>query len=297
MAATRLLRMSKPLGFGISNEAVSLMVSRPRRLMCLNKVGLSSENPPAGGGGERKPVAAKAAGLASSSCLLVSEPKTADKGIIDLNLLLSYVASVMSRWMKFVTKRRVYRRFHLQMFVEKAIVDCRFLTLLGVAGSLLGSVLCFVEGCFLIMESYFQYFHSISQMLDQGHVVILLLEALDMFLMGTAMLTFGMALHVMFVGQENRKGKGPNHSNSTSSMNYNLDKLSSWIGMESAVQAKSKIGHAVIMILQVQVLEKFKSIPVTNGVDLAYMAGAVFLSAASVFLLSRIAVSHAVTEI
>ncbi|GFQ02936.1 hypothetical protein PHJA_002437400 [Phtheirospermum japonicum] len=278
MAATRLSTMSKPSGIGLSNEnssnlTITLMVSRPRTLMCQSKVGLSSS------GGDRKPVAAKAAGV------LVSEPKT-DKGV-ELALLLACVAEKMSQWMKFITKERPWR-FHIQMFVEKAIIDCRFFTLLATAGSLLGSVLCFVEGCFLILESYFQYFHSLSQMSEQGHVVLLLIEAIDMFLVGTTMLVFGMALHLMFVGQDNFKGKGLQHT----IRNSNLQKLPPWIGMECAVQAKSKIGHAVIMILQVQVLEKFKSIPVTNGVDLACFALAIFMSSASIFLLSRIAVAR-----
>lgn len=71
-----------------------------------------------------------------------------------------------------------------------------------------------------------------------------------------------------------------------------FQKLSSLMGMGCAIQAKSKMGHAVIMILQVQVLEKLKCVPVSNGVDLAYFAGAVFLSSASIFVLSRMAVAR-----
>lgn len=41
----------------------------------------------------------------------------------------------------------------------------------------------------------------------------------DMFLVGTAMLTFAMALHVMFVGQRNSNGKGSHHSGSA----FNLE--------------------------------------------------------------------------
>ncbi|KAK6118901.1 hypothetical protein DH2020_047354 [Rehmannia glutinosa] len=196
MAVSRLLRISRPLGLGLSDEvssnlAISSMAAfRPRTLMCLAKAGLSSENPAGGGSSERNPVVVKAAGC-NSACVLVSEPKT-DKGV-DLALLLANVADKMSQWRKFITKARPWR-FHIQMSVEKAIIDCRFFTLLATAGSMLGSVLCFVE------------------------------------------------------------------------------KLPSWIGMGSAMQAKSKLGHAVIMILQVQVMEKFKSIPVTNGVDLACFA-------------------------
>ncbi|KAL3840348.1 hypothetical protein ACJIZ3_024939 [Penstemon smallii] len=288
MAATRLLKMSKPLGLGFSQEVISnssMVYSRPRTVLCVSKAGLSSENPP--GGGERKPVAVKAAG-----CALTSEPKT-DNKVVDLALLLPYVSDVVSPWLKFLTKQRPWG-LHIQMFIEKVIIDCRFFTLLATAGSLIGSVLCFVEGCFLILESYFQYFHAISQLSEQGHhVMLLLIEAIDMFLVGTALLVFGMALHVMFVGS---KGKGSNHPDSSLSRKFDFQKLQSWMGMESVMQAKSKIGHAVIMILQVEVLEKCKSIPMSNGLDLACFAGVVFLSSASIFILSKIAVARAETS-
>ncbi|MCI27163.1 hypothetical protein A2U01_0048361, partial [Trifolium medium] len=65
----------------------------------------------------------------------------------------------------------------LQLLVQ-AIIDCRFFTLFAVAGSLLGSVLCFLEGCVLVIESYAHYLHTMSQRLDQGHLVHLLIEAI-----------------------------------------------------------------------------------------------------------------------
>ncbi|CAL5349145.1 unnamed protein product [Camellia sinensis] len=57
------------------------------------------------------------------------------------------------------------------------------------------------KGCFMVLESYFSYFNSLSQSSDQGDVI-------DMFLIGTAMLIFGMGLHVMFMGSKYLKGKG-----------------------------------------------------------------------------------------
>ncbi|KAH6778855.1 hypothetical protein C2S52_010092 [Perilla frutescens var. hirtella] len=280
MAATKLLRMSKPLGLTgssietlLSNHDVSC---RSRTIMCLNKVGLSSDiSPP--GAGERKPAAVKAA----AGCAVVLEPKT-DKGA-DLGFLFAYVADALSHWRKLVIEERSWG-LQIQMLVEKAIIDCRFFTLLAIGGSLVCSALCFFEGCFLVVGSYLQYFHALSQMSKQGHVVHLLIEAIDMFIMGTAMLVFAMALHVMFVGSH--------HSDSTLSKNLNLKKLPSWMGTGSAMEAKSKIGHAVMLILQVQVLDKFKSIAVTNGMDLACFAGALFLSSASIFVLSKIAVAR-----
>ncbi|KAL8492344.1 hypothetical protein ACS0TY_023817 [Phlomoides rotata] len=231
MATSRLLRISTTPS--LPNKILSnnpAMVSRPMRVMCLSKVP---------GGGAVK----------------------TEKG-----LLLAYVAD--HALSQFITKPRPWR-FNIQMFVEKAIVDCRFFTLLAISGSLLGSVLCFVEGCFLTVVSYVQYFHPLSKMSDQGHVVMKLIEAIDMFLMGTAMLVFAIALHVMFVGHDSNPAT------------TNLKRV------ESAMQAKSKMGHALIMILQIQVLDKSKSIAVSNGMDLACFAASIFISSASIFLLSR----------
>ena len=62
--------------------------------------------------------------------------------------------------------------------------------------------------------------------------------------------------------------------------------------MQSVSQAKSKLGHAVMMLLQVGVLDKFKSVPLVTGTDLACFAGTVLISSACIFVLSKLAVSN-----
>lgn len=263
------------------------MVSRSMAQMCLSKAGLNSKNvSTGGGGGDEKKTAVKAMG--GCACVVISEPKT-DKGV-DLALLIANASDVILQWWIMITKQRPWK-FNIQMFIEKAIVDCRFFTLFAIGGSLLGSVLCFVEGCFLILQSYLQYFRAISHTMQQGHVVQLLIEAIDVFLVGTAMLIFGMSLYVMFVGTNNLKGEGSQHLRPSLFGNFNVETIPSRVGIQSVMQAKSKMGHAVIMILLVEVLEKFKSIPVVTGWDLAFFAAAIFVSSASIFLLSRLAVA------
>lgn len=56
--------------------------------------------------------------------------------------------------------------------IEKAIYRCRFLTVFGVFGSLMGSVLCYLKGCVYVMNSYTEYFSS------GGQVILSLVEAL-----------------------------------------------------------------------------------------------------------------------
>lgn len=67
-----------------------------------------------------------------------------------------------------------------------------------------------------------------------------------------------------------------------------IQEIPSWVGMKSVTQAKSMIGYALMLLLQVGVLEKFKSVPLVTGLDLACFAGAVFVSSAALFILSKL---------
>lgn len=174
----------------------------------------------------------------------------------------------------------------LQMFIERVVVDCRFFALFAVAGSLLGSILCFVEGCYMIIKSYIQYFQSMSQRSDQAFIIHQIVEGIDMFLIGTATLIFGMGLYSMFIGSKSIKY--PELPVSQLGGLFPLKTLPPWLKMQSVAQAKSRIGHAVVLILQVGILEKIKSIPMVTSLDLACVAAAVLVSSASIFLLSRL---------
>ncbi|KAF3673593.1 hypothetical protein FXO37_06877 [Capsicum annuum] len=263
----RLLRTSRQLGLGENNggqkqqqRCYYLRNNCCLRFRCLNKGG-------GVGGGEKKVVAAKAVGAD-----VVSEPMTQNWKISDISLVPdTNVLDLILQNLKNFIKQMPQKLHHLQSFIEKGILDCRFFSLFAVIGTLIGSLLCFVEGCYLIVESYVHYFIAISHM----------------FLLGTAMLTFGMGLYVMFMGSRNNvKGDQLSCKNL-----FYFQTLSSLMGMKSVMQAKSRIGHALIMLLQVGVLEKFKNIPVINGLDLACFAGAVFVSSICVFILSRLAVT------
>nr|XP_004238209.1 uncharacterized protein LOC101245158 isoform X2 [Solanum lycopersicum] len=283
----RLLRTSKQMGLGNNiggqNQYYSLTNNYSLRFKCLSKGRLI-------GGAEKKVVvvATKAVGTA-----VVSEPITTQNWkISDVSLVADNVSDLIFQKLKNLLKQMPQKLHHLQSSIEKGILDCRFFSLLAVAGTLIGSLLCFIEGCYLIIESYIHYFIAISHKSDLGHVVQLLIEAIDMFLLGTAMLTFGMGLYVMFVGSRNINVKGDDDDQLSGKKLYYFQTLPSLMGMKSVMQAKARIGHALIMLLQVGVLEKFKNIPVVNGLDLACFAAAVFVSSICVFILSRLAATN-----
>ncbi|XP_052200982.1 uncharacterized protein LOC127807304 isoform X2 [Diospyros lotus] len=176
--------------------------------------------------------------------------------------LLAKVADPALVILKLAIKRQPWNKLYAQMFIER--------------------------GCFIVAESYFQYFLVLSQRSDPGSVVHQLIGAIDMFLVAAAMLTFGMGVHVMFVGSKNLHGTRSKLPASNLFGLFPLKALPRWVCMQSVKEAKSRMGHAVIMILQVGVLEKFTTIPLVTGFDLACFAAALLVSSACIFLLSRL---------
>lgn len=289
MSTTRLLRSSKPLRHVGPPSATSSPFSTVK---CAGKAtGLAGEKMVSGDHGDHKrksTVAVKASVATSEGSLLTVEPPRVERGLIDLASLLATVSNALLKVLRPPALKSKQWKFQVQKLIEKAVIDCRFFTLFAVAGSLLGSTLCFVEGCFLILESYFQYFNTLSRVSDQGHLVHLLIEAIDSFLVGTTMLIFGVGLYAMFVGSKNPKDEALSLPDSNLFGLFSLKSLPTWVEMRSVSQAKSKIGHAIMMILQVGMLEKFKNIPLATSLDLACFAGAVVFSSACIFLLSRL---------
>ncbi|CAL9129757.1 uncharacterized protein LOC135643514 isoform X1 [Musa acuminata AAA Group] len=186
-----------------------------------------------------------------------------------------------------------FLRHQTHACLPQGVTGCRSFTLIAVAGSLIGSILCFVEGCFFVLESYCQYFQP---GMDQGGIIRSLVEAIDMFLVGTALLTFGISLYVMFASSEEMKQKRGWQTAKSCFGSFNLKKLADSMEMQSMSHAKSRLGHAVLLILQTGVVDKFKNVRLASGMDLACFAAAVFVSSACVFLLSKLSMQHSKNE-
>ncbi|CAL4935836.1 unnamed protein product [Urochloa decumbens] len=177
----------------------------------------------------------------------------------------------------------------IETTIHQGIISCQSFTLIGVAGSLVGSVPLFAKGCAFVMKSFFM--HTMSHAVDKGEIVKLLIEALDMFLMGTALIKFGMGIYIMFYGSQNIQTP-EGHVSTPHLGTFNLKKLKDGARIRSITQAKTRIGHAIVLLLQVGVLEKFKCVPLATGLDMACFAGAVLASSAGVFLLSKLSMGQ-----
>ncbi|QCD82589.1 uncharacterized protein LOC114177551 [Vigna unguiculata] len=285
MATTRiLLRNSRPIQLPPSSHSSSSSSSFYMKCVRLHsRASFNGDLNMASAKGETKPVVAMRATMATTEHTTTSQPMLQQR----LSDFAAFFASILTAILVLfwsIVKRKKPSNLQPQMQIEKAIIDCRFFTLFAVAGSLIGSVLCFVEGCLLVMESFAHYFHMLSQGLDQTHMMHLLIEAIDSFLVGTALLIFGMGMYVMFV----RSNTTSKETEADSRFLMKFEAAPGWLGMQSIAEAKLKIGHAVMMILQVGVLEKLKDIPLVTGLDLACFAASVLTSSACIFVLSRL---------
>ncbi|GJP79501.1 hypothetical protein CLOP_g9730 [Closterium sp. NIES-67] len=214
--------------------------------------------------------------------------------------------------------------------VERRIFDCRFLTLLAVIGSLVGSAICFVKGCLFVLESLVE-FASAWWGIGSGNVILLLVEAVDVYLIGTVMLIFGMGLYDLFIHNFNveaaaggdgangargahgsgskssaagadpsqqRKGRGARGGGARRSLGSNLFGLfrlqsrPSWLEVSSLDEMKTKLGHVIVMILLVGTFEKSKKVVVATSMDFLCFSVGVCFAAGCLFLLTKLHLHH-----
>ncbi|KAJ9549692.1 hypothetical protein OSB04_022235 [Centaurea solstitialis] len=169
--------------------------------------------------------------------------------------------------------------------VEKVIYNCRFLTLLAVWGSLVGSFLCFIKGCTYVASSFQDYF------LNHGRGILMLVEAIDVYLLGTVMLVFGMGLYELFISnldlEQSPSEKLTSHRSNLFGL-FVLKERPKWLEIKSVNALKTKLGHVIVMLLLIGLFEKSKKAAILTATDLLCFAGCVLLSSCSLYLLSKL---------
>lgn len=175
--------------------------------------------------------------------------------------------------------------------IERAIFDFRFLTLLAIAGSLAGSLLCFLNGCVYIVDSFKVYWANCVKGIHTGQMVLCLVEAVDVYLAGTVMLIFGMGLYELFISNVPRNVPPKEDRallNSSLFGMFILKERPRWMRIASLDELKTKLGHVIVMILLVKMFERSKTVAITSGLDLLSYSMCIFLSSASLYVLHNL---------
>ncbi|KAG0607856.1 hypothetical protein M758_8G060400 [Ceratodon purpureus] len=174
--------------------------------------------------------------------------------------------------------------------VERTIFNFRFLTLTAIGGSLVGSLLCFLKGCGFVLDSYTAYFGMCLNGLHTGKVILRLVEAVEIYLVGTVMLIFGMGLFGLFISNgSDQRGQGDRALRNTTLFGmFALTKRPLWMQITTLDTLKTKLGHCIVMILIVKLFEKSKTVCIASSVDLLLYSIAIFLAAGSLYVLQQL---------
>ncbi|XP_076891699.1 uncharacterized protein LOC143543213 [Bidens hawaiensis] len=169
--------------------------------------------------------------------------------------------------------------------IEKVIYNCRFLALFAVMGSLIGSFLCFIKGCAYVVASFQEYFVRHKPGIFQ------LVEAIDVYLLGTVMLVFGMGLYELFISNLDTAKSGSDRATTRRSNLFGLFVLKErpkWLEIKSVNELKTKLGHVIVMLLLIGLFEKSKKAAILTPTDLLCFSGSVLLSSCCLYLLSKL---------
>lgn len=168
----------------------------------------------------------------------------------------------------------------LEVLIEKAVYRCRFFALLGVSGSLLGSVLCFFKGCVYIASAFLGY------MTSKGQAMSSIIDAIDIYLIGTVMLVFGMGIYELFISNLDIAKKSPQRSNLLGL--FTLQERPKWLEIKSVNELKTKLGHVIVMALLVGLFDKIQKVGIVNPVDLLCLTASILFSSGGLLLLSKL---------
>ncbi|RRT81983.1 hypothetical protein B296_00020336 [Ensete ventricosum] len=167
-----------------------------------------------------------------------------------------------------------------QDFSLQVIYRCRFFAFLPVAGSLMGSIICFLKGCTYVIDSFGEYF------LSGGKVILMLVGAIDVYLIGTVMLVFGMGLYELFISNFDIAKMSSSGSNLLGL--FKLRERPRWLEIQSVNELKTKVGHVIVMALLVGMFENSKKVTISSPSDLLCFAASILLSSSCLYLLSKL---------
>lgn len=142
-----------------------------------------------------------------------------------------------------------------------------------------------IRGCSCVIESFQGYF------VNRAKVIVHLVEAIDIYLLGTVMLVFGMGLYELFISNldkvKSMSGEtAPNRSNLFGM--FILKERPRWLEITTVSGLKTKIGHVIVMLLLIGFFDNSKRAVIHSPYDLLCFAASVLLCSGCLYLLSRL---------
>lgn len=204
----------------------------------------------------------------------------------------------------------------IEMWIEQKVLNARFQAVAAVVGALCGATLCFLRGTGLVIAAVaFALRNGFQPSLAGSHIIMNLIHAIDVYLVGTVMLIFGVGLYELFVhplqapgGQGQGSGSSTEASASTGGSTEGVaqDRVpeSNLFGLfpmrarlksmdiSSLDELKTKLGHVIVLILMVQLYEKSKKVRMVSALDFFLFSASTTLAALCMLLLSKLGLQN-----
>lgn len=100
------------------------------------------------------------------------------------------------------------------------------------------------------------------------------------------MLVFGMGLYELFISNFD-VAKSSSHGSSLIGL-FKLPERPKWLEIQSVKELKTKVGHVIVLVLLIGLLDKGKKVQISTSTDLLCLAASVFLSSGGLYLLSQL---------
>ena len=161
----------------------------------------------------------------------------------------------------------------IESVFESVLFNTRFIVITAVLGSLVSSVIMFVQGTLLVSNGLYVFFEQLNS--PEGHVthelVPLLISSVDNYLFATVLLIFSMGLYELFISKIDPASRTP-------------DSRPNWLNISSLDDLKGALGKVILMILIVSFFERSLDIEYKSALDLLFLGVGVLLISGALFL-------------
>ena len=168
----------------------------------------------------------------------------------------------------------------IESVFETLLFNTRFIVITAVLGSLVASVIMFVQGTLLVSNGLSVFVEQLNS--AEGHVahelVPLLISSVDNYLFATVLLIFSMGLYELFISKIDPASRNP-------------DSRPNWLNVKSLDDLKAALGKVILMILIVSFFEKSLDIQYQSSLDLLYLGVGIMLVSGALFL-THIQMNH-----
>lgn len=167
--------------------------------------------------------------------------------------------------------KRISRQTKLEKYFETSMWNLRFIVILGVIFSFIGSILFFLFGSQKILDVTRLFFGP--EKLEYAYFISTIIGAIDLYLIGMVLLILSFGMYELFISKID--------------IPRNEDDGHSLLEITSLDELKTKLVNSIIIVLIVSFFQRVINMTYTTPLDMLYFALSIVALAGGVYLLKK----------